>query len=307
MIDILLSIYNGSKYIEQQLESLVAQTFTDWRVLMRDDGSRDGAISILKDYSGRIPERFVLLSDNNTNLGPCQSFSRLMVASTAPYIMFCDQDDVWLPNKVESTLAAMRQTEREHGCETPILVHTDLTVTDEDLNLIADSFWRYQAINPQLIGLNRILLGNVVTGNTIMINRRLVDLACPIPSDAIMHDWWIAIIASALGCTVAQEESDILYRQHDRNKLGAVCWSRARVLSCFVNLSNAKQAVVNAQNQAGAFLQKHRNLLAPEQIQLVSVFSRLAEKAPLTRRYLLLKHGLLKNNFTKNLGLLLVI
>ncbi|MBU1715693.1 MAG: glycosyltransferase, partial [Proteobacteria bacterium] len=142
-IEILLSTYNGGKYLREQLDSLLAQTCNDWVLLVRDDGSSDDTVIILEEYRTRHPEKIGIVSGGKKRLGACASFAFLLAQSTAPYVMFCDQDDVWLPEKVEVTFESMLSAESKMP-GLPVLVHADMYVTDNVMSVIAESFWRYQ-------------------------------------------------------------------------------------------------------------------------------------------------------------------
>jgi hypothetical protein len=135
--------------------------------------------------------------------------------------MFCDQDDVWLPNKIELTLDAMKAAERIYP-DKPILVHTDLRITDSQLNTIAESMWRYQKLYPEIgDDLNKIMAQNVVTGCTVMINKRAKVVSIPIPKEAVLYDWWIALNVCRHGKIVYLSIPSVLYRQHVDNQVGA--------------------------------------------------------------------------------------
>src|SRR5262245_40587271 len=114
-IDILLATYNGAAYLAEQLDSIEAQTHPNWRLIARDDGSTDGTLAVIETFRARHSEKVVVLRDEDGNIGLVQNFSRLMEASTAPYAAFCDQDDVWLPEKLSLCLERMRDLEAEHG------------------------------------------------------------------------------------------------------------------------------------------------------------------------------------------------
>jgi glycosyltransferase involved in cell wall biosynthesis len=221
MIDILLATYNGRKYLREQIDSILAQSCQDWQLLIRDDGSDDDTLSIIKDYAIKYPVKIKLIEDNSGRLGVKLNFKRLLEHSTAEYLMFCDQDDVWLPQKIEATLNLMEATEEEYPNK-PILVHTDLRVVDSQLKTIAKSMWRYQRTSPETgNNLNKVTLQNVATGCTIMINRKAKTISLPIPEEAVMHDWWIVINVAKHGKIVYVPDQLVLYRQHPNNAVGA--------------------------------------------------------------------------------------
>ena len=221
-IDILLATWNGQRYLAEQIDSILTQTFTDWRLLIRDDGSTDGTPDIIKRYVSENPDRIAVIENSERGLGARGNFARLMEHSTADYVMFSDQDDVWLPHKTERLMEAMEALEKQHGRDTPTLVHSDLKVVGPDLEEWYPSFINYQSLNPGFGRcLNRLLVQNVVTGCASLCNRELIERARPVPEQSFMHDWWIALVAGAFGRIMFIDESMVLYRQHGANALGA--------------------------------------------------------------------------------------
>jgi len=218
-IDILLSTYNGAPYLMQQLDSLFKQTCQDWNVLVRDDGSTDGTLNLLKDVS-RQDSRILLIEENDSHLGACQGFAYLMRKSTSKYCMFCDQDDIWLPEKIQTMLSEMHRIESIYG-NMPILVVSDLIVVDEKMNIIAPSFWKFQRVSP-IKGNNfpSMVIQNKYPGCSMLFNRRLRELMQYIPEQAVMHDWWVAIGASAFGRIAVVQKPLTYYRQHRHNTIG---------------------------------------------------------------------------------------
>lgn len=227
MIDILLSTYNGEKYLREQLDSFTGQTEKEWQVVMRDDGSTDSTREIFGEYMKR-DKRFRMYEGKRVNVGALRSFELLLEGSEAEHIMFADHDDKWLPEKVEHTLEAMRKAEEEYGKETPIVVFGDLTVADEDLKTRDRSFWHYTGICPDLATKDFVTLAGspCVTGCTMMINKAAKAVSLPFGKHAMMHDHWIALrVTDCGGRLVKNEHNDILYRQHGRNVIGA--WKEA--------------------------------------------------------------------------------
>jgi len=301
-IDILLATYNGAAYLPEQLDSLFAQSCQDFRVIARDDGSTDGTVEVLNRYAGFHPDRFVVANNDGRRLGASGSFGALLALSAAGYVMFCDQDDVWLPDKVAVSLAAMRDLERVHGMASPLLVSTDLKVVDDRLAEIAESFWRFSRIHPErLTCLPRVLMQNFATGCTVMVNRPLLDLALPVPAESVMHDWWLALVATVFGKTLPIRRATVLYRQHQRNDIGATRWSFWEGVARFFFDRRRRRAAIAQQEEIYLALERQAQALAarfgerlPEaDREILRVFGTLHAHGFLGRRRLLLKHGFL--------------
>jgi glycosyltransferase involved in cell wall biosynthesis len=310
VVDILLATYNGSQFLEAQMASLEAQTYGSWRLIVRDDGSSDRTRSLLLAWANRFPERITILNDEKENLGSSQNFSMLLEHSSAPYVALCDQDDVWLPDKIARTLERLRNLEAKSGSTVPHLIHTDLEVVNRQLAPTAKSFWKHQYVDPSNEAkMNRLLVQNVVTGCTAMLNRSLVNLAAPIPNEAIMHDWWIALTAAAFGHINHIDEATVLYRQHGGNDTGAKAWGPAFVLRQARSLCQRDSATASGLRathvQARAFLDHFDDRLSSETAALVKAYARLPSQAPIGRRASLLRHGFLKTGALRNVGLFL--
>ena len=175
---ILMATYNGEKYLKEQIDSILNQTYKNWRLIIHDDNSTDNTLNLIKEYVEKYPEKIILIDDDISTGGAKENFAYLLnkIDDNFDYIMFSDQDDVWFENKIELTLNKMIETERKYS-KKPILVHTDLKVVDENLNVIAESMIRYQKIdinNQKYIKF--LALENVVTGCTVMINKYLYIL-----------------------------------------------------------------------------------------------------------------------------------
>jgi glycosyltransferase involved in cell wall biosynthesis len=258
VIDILLSTYNGEAFLREQLDSILNQTYSDFKILIRDDGSADSTVNIIKDYVFKYPLKIVCINipaprpsstlstcplpydegglergrgynagfyyDNKNNskkhLGFNLSYNELLNCSTADYIMFSDQDDVWLPEKVEISFKKIKELEKEFQGK-PILVHSDLTVVNKDLKIINGSFFRHIGINPYENSLNRLIMQNTVTGCTMLINKNLAALAKPISDGVYFYDYWFALVAKMFGAIGVINKPLLLYRQHDSNVIGA--------------------------------------------------------------------------------------
>ncbi|MFB3042511.1 MAG: glycosyltransferase family 2 protein [Candidatus Poribacteria bacterium] len=303
-IDIHLATYNGAAFLNQQLGTVENQTHRNWRLVIRDDGSTDKTPEIIEAFRARHPEKIVVLRDEDGNLGLVQNFSRLMEHAGAGYVAFCDQDDIWKPEKLELSLQKMRDMEAEHGADKPLLVFTDLTVVDEDLRNIHPSFWCYQGVRPdQCNTLGKVLFQNVVTGCTALMNRPLVEKSMPIPGGAVVHDWWVALVAVAFGAAGYIAQPTVLYRQHRKNILGArdvhVFNLPARGSLLWRNYSAKKDSFSNYFRQADAFYVRfcsnfsdtHRQSIATFlQIPHQKIFGRISH----ARRCGCLPYGILR-------------
>lgn len=221
-INILLTIYNGNKYLNEQLNSLFNQTYQNFKILIRDDNSTDNSIEIIKKFQKEYPNKIKLITDNLGNLGSSKSFIKLLEYSDNGYIMFCDQDDVWLPNKIELSLQKIKELENETKADIPLLVFTDLHVVDQNLKIIENSFWEYQKLIPKITKNWKMLVAqNVITGCTIMMNRRAKEVSLPFTLDMMIHDQWIGVNVAKYGKIDYIKEQTILYRQHGSNVAGA--------------------------------------------------------------------------------------
>lgn len=300
-VTILLATYNGEHYLSEQLESLLNQSYKNIHILIRDDGSSDRTNQIIDRYIEAFPDIVQKIIDNDKNLGPSLNFSRLMQGSDSKYIMFCDQDDVWLPEKVELTLKKMIEAEKSNP-NIPLLIHTDLKVVNTDLDILSNSYWAYQGIDPKYDTLNRLLVQNVITGCSVMINKKLADTTLPIPTEAIMHDWWLGLLASSFGQIHHIDTSTILYRQHGNNDTGATKFSIQAILSKllhFFDLDINKYMV-----QAEKFLEVYRDQLDDDTIAILENFIKIKDESFLQKRKTLLKYKFLKQGLIRNMGLL---
>jgi glycosyltransferase involved in cell wall biosynthesis len=219
-IEVVLPTFNGAPYLEQQVASIDAQTLRPLRLLVRDDGSSDGTLQLLDRLQERYGSWLVRLPTER-NLGCSANVNRLLEATTAPYVALADQDDVWLPQKLERSWAVLQQREARLGVDLPLLVHSDLNLIDAQGQSLGCTYLQRQRLNPRRTDPVDLALTNVVTGCTAFMNRRLLEYALPIPGNALMHDWWLALVASLLGDISFLPEATVLYRQHARNVLGA--------------------------------------------------------------------------------------
>ena len=221
MVAVLMSTYNGEKYLEEQLDSLLNQTFENWKLYVRDDGSTDGTQQIIEKYA-LTDDRILWQKDEQGNLGPASSFLTLLTAVDSDYYMFCDQDDVWLPNKMASALEKIKKEEQKKP-NRPFLVIADAKVTDENLRVLNASFWKYNRFPPKLLAKNRnyINVFNAAPGCTMLFNKNLKNDLPAHHDQVLMHDWYLMIFALKNNSLIIDHSATMLYRQHDFNAVGA--------------------------------------------------------------------------------------
>lgn len=289
-VDIALATWNGARFLPSLLDSIVAQSYPNWRLVVRDDGSSDRTSEILATFAEHHKSRVELVQDDRVRLGVTRNFEAAVRRCTANYVAFADQDDIWLPDKLQHTVQRLLAVEEEVGKATPILVHTDLRVVDAALGLIAPSFMRMMRLDP-LAGatIKRLLVRNVVTGCTMLANRALVDAASPVPEAAVIHDWWLALVGACLGRVEFIDERTVLYRQHGTNSIGAVDgWS---LHSTLARLLGARAAIGRRYGQAAALSEILSAYLFPQTREDIDRFSRLGSIGLWRRAAATVLHG----------------
>ena len=308
-ISIVMATYNGEKYLSEQIDSIIKQTYTDWELIIRDDGSSDGTTDIILEYVRRYPVKIRFIIDTGNNLGVSQNFIYILSHTKAEYVMFCDQDDIWLQDKINVTLNKMDETEAKYGADMPVLVHTDLKVVDKDLNIISNSFRRYQNLDPfKGANLNRLLVQNTITGATVMVNRALADKIRLLPEHCIIYDWWIGLVAAAFGKIDYVPSATILYRQHRDNVTGAKKWGLFFILKTLIKgRAHIRAGLLRTQLQAESFLSIFKNELEGKDLELLVVYSTIKKRSFFIKRWILVRYRLLKAGFIRNIGLFLNI
>ena len=299
MIDILLACFNGEKYITEQIDSILNQSYQNWNLIIRDDGSKDRTLEIVKEYIDMYPSKIHLIESTVPSGSAKMNFFQLMQVSTQSYVMFCDQDDIWFSDKVQITLEKMIQTEYEYP-DLPILVHSDLEVVDEKGRKIADSLYHYQSIDVSYFNrIERMLVQNTVTGCTMMINRSMLNLVASMPSQAIMHDWWIALFAISHGHIEYINEPTIYYRQHERNEVGA---KNTKSFSYWLMQLNRIGVLHNQLQKTYDQALVFSEFVSGRKQTIVNDYASLANKHKLRRIFKLIRGGYLKNTWIRRLG-----
>lgn len=270
---VLLSTYNGMEYLPEQLRSIETQRYRNVDILIRDDGSHDGTLEYVRDYAFGREDVEVIAGDN---VGVVDSFMRLLdSARDRDAYAFCDQDDVWLPNKIERAAQRLEPSRNE-----PMLYFSRQEYVDENERTLG-----YSDL-PRFVGLRNALVQNIAIGCTTVINeatRRL--LVAHTPTQAIMHDWWAYLLVSALGRVVYDPAVTMKYRQHGGNTLGATASTveRLRRRSRRFLTRNWKSDVFRPRDQAEEFLRQFGDRLREADRQIVARF--VHSKSSVLRRW----------------------
>ena len=226
-IAILLATYNGERFMRAQMDSVLKQTNADWTMYIHDDGSTDGTLGIISEYVDAAPSRFVLIDDGKTHLGPRDNFMHLLSCVDSSIYMFCDQDDIWFPNKIDESLRVLENV--TEAAVKPVLVYTNMKVCDADDRVVEESFWTSINHNPnEQNTLNAMSYSNYITGCTMLFNNAAKEVAFPMPSWAPMHDWWVsAMVYKNAGIVKPVASPTMLYRKHGGNATGDLVVTQA--------------------------------------------------------------------------------
>lgn len=238
-VAILMSTYNGEEYILDQLDSLSLQTYRDFTLYVRDDGSTDNTVELIKSYNGL---KIVFIDGMTGNHRPAKSFLYMLSVVESDLYFFCDQDDYWLPDKLSNAICLLEKY--ASASSKPALFHTELTLVDEMLNKLGANFHQADGVDPELfIKTDKMYVENCVVGCTVGINRLARDFCISntdLELDIIsMHDWWLALCVRKIGVVLYDVNPSILYRQHGRNVSGS-SFKREFILSK-INISGFKK------------------------------------------------------------------
>jgi glycosyltransferase involved in cell wall biosynthesis len=305
MVDIALATFNGEKYLPRFLESLLNQTYSKWHLWVRDDGSNDRTVEILQEFKCHHPGIVTIVEDNAGHVGINNNFERVLGHTTREYIMLADQDDVWLDNKIAKSVKEMDLGSRNCGSSVPLLIYSDLTVIDSKEKILSKSYWRLTAMRPDDgLKISRLLTQNVVIGCTVIMNRALLKVAIPFPREAIMHDWWLALVAVATGKCKYIKDPLILYRQHDSNAVGTQQWRWWSVFVKFLkgrsNINAVREHIHATQAQASALVNSIRADLHPDAYMSANMYATLGGCSCVARRIKAFKGGFFQQGVVRN-------
>ena len=310
MIKIIMCTYNGERYLGQQIQSILANTRTDWQLVISDDGSVDATYEIIEAYRKQYPNKISARKHEASN-GAARHFLEMIRTIKGEMqkddlIMLCDQDDVWNQDKIERTDHVMQRLVAGNGNKTPLLVCSDVCITDSDLHVMEPSFAKANHYNIKNIGFAQLMMENKVQGCTIMINKALADMIERIPGHMTMHDCWLGLVAAAFGKLEYINKPTMKYRQHAENVMGNInFWTDMR--NKMHNLEKQREIVMSTTVQIAEFIEIYGDRLSEEHRKEATAFALLPQQNFLRRRYTIIKYRMWKSGILRNIGLMILI
>ena len=265
-IRVLMSTYNGERYLKEQIDSVLCQDGVEVSLYIRDDGSRDATLQILNEYEKRHKNVKVF---HEKNIGCANSFFRLMglgYDDTINYYAFCDQDDVWEKSKLKEAVSVLSGYEKNKMN----MYCSNLWVTDETLTPIRKMY--PTATYPDKVG---AMIENIATGCTVVVNKAVLSFLQnkTVPQNPIMHDWWIYKICAFFGNVYFDEIPHICYRQHERNVLGAKQKGFLKKTGNFIHSSLEHEGSRYRSESAIEFLRTYGDMLSADDVMLIRILS----------------------------------
>ena len=261
-IDILMATYNGEKYLVEQLDSIINQTYHNWNLLIRDDNSTDKTLEIIQNYHKK-DKRIKILKDNKGNLGIVRNFEELLKSSESEFIMFSDQDDIWVENKLDMYLKMIEKIKNKG-----FMIHSDAILFDKNKsNILKDTFISKKAINR---GLENVFFNYFVQGATILISKEIKNFILPFPKEVYLHDRYIHLISELFFERIFVNKALIYYRQHGDNQIGAKNTIRELLSKRYFD-ERDRQLIKVIYNKYGSLLTEDKKKLIEEYFKITDI------------------------------------
>lgn len=296
-IAVVMATYNGAAYLEDQLNSILSQTRMPDQLIICDDHSTDQTIAIIERYRQQYP--FISYVINETRLGVVRNFRKaVLLADNADYIALSDQDDVWMPGKLETLY---REIQKQDDASLPVIVYSDLILTDSEGHIRNKSFWHELGHDGYTHCFETLLFGNFVTGCTVMMNRKMREHFIVMPDTVIMHDAWLGLVAYGVGRAIRVYAPLVRYRSHDNNVVFSKdAYKRKNKIQRIVDhirlLFTKNDYLVKQLGLIGLFKEKYQTGLTKEQNEQVARFLAIKNRSYLRKflffRYVFRKHWL---------------
>lgn len=252
-VDIAMATYNGENFISEQIDSIINQSYQDWKLYISDDGSSDNTVEIIKTFVSK--DKRIELVNTERQGGVISNFNKSLKYTTADFIMLSDQDDIWPSDRLKLLLNTIQQ---ENNIDEPKLVFSDLTLVNEVGGEIAKSFYKANNLDPlnNLQGYN-LLWNSTVYGCTTIMNRALLNLVLPVPNDAHMHDQWLAMKAHQYNGLIFLDTPTVMYRQHSSNVVGGI---NKGMLNKIKDSKNSIKAILLSVKKTKNYMKNHKGL-----------------------------------------------
>lgn len=298
-VTILMTTYNGEQYLGETIESLLQQDYDNWNLVISDDGSNDTTVAVIEDYIAAYPGKIRRFISGKHFGSACRHFMYLLENIMDDYIMFCDQDDMWHRDKISITMQKMLAIEA--GEDIPVLVHTDFRVMSESMQVISDSFFEYSGIDYEEDTLPELIVQNVVSGCTAMINRALAEAALMYKNidSVVMYDWWLGLCAVSLGRIAVIDTATMDYRWHHRDSIGKKGRYSVQYVLKKIVAGDIKNAIARAITQGSMLGECFGDFLSTENLTVCNA-CRMIEKMgkpvriKMYKKYGLMPHGILR-------------
>ena len=257
-----MATYNGEKYLVEQLDSIINQTYHNWNLLIRDDNSTDKTLEIIQNYHKK-DKRIKILKDNKGNLGIVRNFEELLKSSESEFIMFSDQDDIWVENKLDMYLKMIEKIKNKG-----FMIHSDAILFDKNKsNILKDTFISKKAINK---GLENVFFNYFVQGATILISKEIKNFILPFPKEVYLHDRYIHLISELFFERIFVNKALIYYRQHGDNQIGAKNTIRELLSKRYFD-ERDRQLIKVIYNKYGSLLTEDKKKLIEEYFKITDI------------------------------------
>lgn len=310
-VEVLLAIYNNAPYLAAQMDSLLAQTFQDFHLVISDDCSSDGSLAVVEPYLGRFLNPVKLIRREVQSGSAMANFASLMQQSTGDWVFLCDADDVWHADKLQKFLVFAAEKHGQHPPEVPIFLYSDARVIGPDGSLSHPSYWAFKRTDPaRCTSLQRLLVCAPMLGCASMMNRALVQQAANVPVEQVTgHDWWAILVAASLGTVDFMPEATIDYRVHPGNSSKPMQVSLRLIGRVGMKLSLARHEVhrrmLIRQKQAAPLLDQFGPALSPDRRAIIRRFLDMSGQSPISRKLTMLRHGYTYPDYIRNSALVL--
>lgn len=257
-----MATYNGEKYLVEQLDSIINQTYHNWNLLIRDDNSTDKTLEIIQNYHKK-DKRIKILKDNKGNLGIVRNFEELLKSSESEFIMFSDQDDIWVENKLDMYLKMIEKIKNKG-----FMIHSDAILFNKNKsNILKDTFISKKAINR---GLENVFFNYFVQGATILISKEIKNFILPFPKEVYLHDRYIHLISELFFERIFVNKALIYYRQHGDNQIGAKNTIRELLSKRYFD-ERDRQLIKVIYNKYGSLLTEDKKKLIEEYFKITDI------------------------------------